>query len=563
MFMDILGESAALGGYFAIWKVVIFILLFGIWAWVGQWLDKDTLLVQTRQSFWNNLYVGTGSGAFLLWIILPTSFIVDVLLFLSIWVTLMIIYVMHRNVRVSRELRIFTAEHIRSILAREGKKEVKSRLVFVSSHGNKLPVPLRQEPEYAGHIAGERLVYEISNGRVSQVEMNPMGDNYQMLYVIDGVKGVAGEWTNLETEQAITYLKAVGGLEVKDRRKPQEGHFSVQLSEHRDCQWRIRTAGSTQGERMELERVEEAQTLKLESLGFNSNQLEAIKGIIAEPKGVVLVCGEQDSGISTTLYSMVLTHDAFIQNVASLEKKELLDMDNVSQRFTTDPTVEGKDYARQLQSVLRSDPDVVMVGFCEGSKMAQVGTKGAMDGKKLYFGLAAQSTFHGLQAWLNMVQKSEAVADTLLAVICQNLFRELCTECRVEYTPDKELLKKLNLPSNKIKEFYRPGEIEYDKRGRPIVCPVCQGTGYLGRTAIFETLFISDGLRELIRQDSPVNSIRAQCRKEEMLYLQEEALRRVIDGTTSIQEVLRVTTEKKNRPPAKKPDQANSGQAGK
>ena len=145
-----------------------------------------------------------------------------------------------------------------------------------------------------------------------------------------------------------------------------------------------------------------------------------------------------------------------------------------------------------------------------------------------------------------MVGRPEAVAETLLGVTNQRLLRKLCLECRQAYVPDAKLLRRLNLPVDKIKQFFRPGEVEYDKRGHPLVCEQCQGTGYYGRTGVFETLLLTEGLRKLIQENAPINAMREQYRKDKMLYLQEEALRKVIDGTTSIQEVLRVTTEKKS-----------------
>jgi type IV pilus assembly protein PilB len=185
-----------------------------------------------------------------------------------------------------------------------------------------------------------------------------------------------------------------------------------------------------------------------------------------------------------------------------------------------------------------------MVGFCEEPEMAKLSTQAARDGKKIYFALNASSTFHALQEWIKMVGNNDKVAETLLGITYQKLLRKLCKSCREAYTPDPNLLKKLNLPVEKIKQFYRPPKvIEYDKKGHPILCETCQGTGYYGRTAVLETIIMTDALRALIREKAPINSIRTQCRKDRMLYLQEQALRRVIDGTTSIQEVLRITSE--------------------
>ena len=549
MFNELVAEAGVRGSYLALWKIVIFLIIFGLWAWVGQWMDKDAPAARANRWFWNNIYLGTGALVMLLWMVLPAPFIVDLLMFLAVWLTVCITYVQHRNARVIREQRILTPEHIRYVLNREGKKKtVEARLVFVSAHKNDLPVPHRQDEEFGGYVAAEDLTHEFWSRRVRVAELIPTGENYQLRYVIDGVVGVVDGRNREETEQAISYLKAAAGMEVKERRRPQSGHFSTR-SGARTAEWKIQTAGSTRGEQLRLERIEEVRTMNLESLGLNAAQLKQVEQLVAKPKGIVLVCGTKGSGLTTTLYSMVRRHDAFIQNLHALELEPLTELDNITQHLVERGG--EKTAARQLQSVLRGDPDVVMVGFCDEAEMAQHGSRAAREGKKLYYGLSQPSTFHGLQAWLKLVNGNELVAETLLGLVSQRLIRKLCPECKLAYTPDAALLRRLNLQMSRITQFYRPGEIEYDKRGRPIVCEKCQGTGYYGRTGVFELLIITEELRELIRQNAPVNIMRAQSRKEKMLYLQEEALRNVIDGATSIQEVLRVTTDKAGKDAAR------------
>ena len=554
MVAEILGQAAPLGEYIAIWKIIIFILLFGLWAWVGQWIDHDAAAVRTKRQFWNYIYMGSGVFAFLMWFLLPAPFIVVCPLFIVVWSTVSITYVVHRNARVPRDKKILTPEHIRFVLSREGKKEIEARLTFISSNNNTLPAPIREDPEYSGYVTAENLVYDISTRRVSKAEGIPTGENYQMRYMIDGVVGNAGDQERVEMDGCISYLKAVGGLEVEDRRRPQTGQFAILMGQDR-IDWRIQTAGSTRGEKLVLELLEEQKTFGLDALGFNSNQLEKIQALVNESRGIVIVCGTKGCGQSTTLYSLIRCSDAFIQNVHTLELKTLTDLDNITQHIVEDGD-SAKNGARMLQSILRSDPDVVMVGFCNDPEMPKVGTRAVSEGKKLYFGIEAPSTFHALQSWLKMVEDNRRVSKTLLAILSQRLIRKLCPECRQAYQPDAALLKKLNLPADRIKQFFRPGEVEYTKKGVPILCPNCQGTGYFGRTAVFETLFITDGLRKLIRENAPINAIRAQYRKDKMLYLQEEAIRKVIDGTTSIQEVLRVTAEKPAQSGARKPTEA-------
>jgi len=125
-------------------------------------------------------------------------------------------------------------------------------------------------------------------------------------------------------------------------------------------------------------------------------------------------------------------------------------------------------------------------------------------------------------------------------LVAQRLIRLLCTECREAFRPDPETLKKLNLPAEKIERFYRPpSEQKMDRRGRPIVCSNCQGSGYFGRTGVFEVLPVDDNVRKLIAENAPIERIKALCRKHKMYYLQEEGLLKVIDGMTSMNEVLR------------------------
>ena len=541
----LLGAIDTAGGYLATWRVAVFAVLFLLWAWVGQWMDTDTGIVHTKRSFWNSLYISCGIGALALWFLLPTDiFIVQLLLFIVIWLTITVTYVVHRNARVPTKERVLTGEHIRFVLSREERaKTSDQRLVFISANENELPIPMRDEDEYMGYIIAEELVHDAWVRRVSHAEGTLQGDNYVFHYLIDGVVSKGMEQTREDTEPAINYLKAVAGLEVQDRRRPQSGKFWIVAEGGDKIEMRLSTAGSTRGEQVVIDKIEEARVFKMDALGFNSEQLAKMEEIVNGGSGVVLIGGEAGTGVTTSLYGIVRQHDAFIQNINSVEQEPLYDMDNITQNFvqkSSDP----KAAARQLQSVLRSDPDVVMIGFCDSKEMAQVATQAAT-GKRVYMVVKGGNTFECVRDWLGMVGNLERVAQTLMAVTCQKLVRQLCPECREAYTPDANLLKRLNLPANKIRQFYRPpAEFEYDKRGNPILCEYCQGAGYFGRTAVFETLFVTDTLRDLIRKNAPINTVRAQARKERMMYLQEQALRKVIDGTTSIQEVLRVTAKK-------------------
>ena len=193
-----------------------------------------------------------------------------------------------------------------------------------------------------------------------------------------------------------------------------------------------------------------------------------------------------------------------------------------------------------LQTVMRREPNIVMIGECEDRDTASLATRAAAEDRKIYLGLHAKDCFDALGKYLSLVGDNTLASKALLGVINQRLVRVLCTECREAFQPDSVTLKKLNLPFDKIERFYRPPtEKKVDRRGRPILCMNCQGSGYVGRVGVFELLLVDENVAKLIAEGAPTNRIKSQCRKNKMYYLQEEALLKVIDGTTSMDEILR------------------------
>ena len=188
-----------------------------------------------------------------------------------------------------------------------------------------------------------------------------------------------------------------------------------------------------------------------------------------------------------------------------------------------------------LEALQTSDAQV-----CEDAETAQIATRAASEHRKIYLGMRANDCFDALTQVVKMVNDNALLAKALVGVMNQRLIRKLCDQCREAYRPEAATLKKLNLPADKIERFYRPpAEPKVDKRGKEIICQKCHGTGYVGRTGLFELMTIDDTIRQMIAEGAPPSRIKAQCRKNKMYYLQEEALLKVIDGTTSMQEVLR------------------------
>jgi len=187
------------------------------------------------------------------------------------------------------------------------------------------------------------------------------------------------------------------------------------------------------------------------------------------------------------------------------------------------------------------------VSDCEDAETAQIACAAARDGKLIYITIKADSVIQGLGKWLKYVGNKTVAADTLLGMSNQRLVRKLCDECKQAYAPDKELFKKFNITAEKTKVLYRAGKVQYDKHGKPSTCEHCQGTGFYGRTAVFEIITLNDDLRTVIKQSKSLPEISSQFRRAKMLYLQEQILRKVIAGTVAINEMIRVLSTSKTK----------------
>jgi type IV pilus assembly protein PilB len=197
-----------------------------------------------------------------------------------------------------------------------------------------------------------------------------------------------------------------------------------------------------------------------------------------------------------------------------------------------------------LQTILRKGPDIVGVSDCEDAQTAQLASAAANDGRVVYVVMEADSVNEAMVKWLKFVGNNALVADTLTAVINQRLVRRLCEDCRQSYQPNPALFKKFNIPPEEAGTFYRPGEIEYDKHGKPVACEHCQGTGFFGRIGLFETIRVDDKLKEVIRKAKSSKEITSAVRRSGMLYMQEQSIKKVSAGVTSINEVIRSFAKK-------------------
>jgi type II secretory ATPase GspE/PulE/Tfp pilus assembly ATPase PilB-like protein len=330
-------------------------------------------------------------------------------------------------------------------------------------------------------------------------------------------------------ESIINIFKVLGAMDITEKRKSQDGSFRAQL-EKRLIDFRAATQGTREGEKISIRILDQANSVsKVEQLNMRKQMQDQLREVINQPHGLFLSCGPTGAGKSTTLYAALNELDAFQQNIITVEDPVEYKIANVTQIEVN--TKAGNTFGNSLRSILRQDPDVVMIGEIRDAETAKIACQAANTGHMVFSTVHANDTISALYRIIDLGVEAFLLSSALSAILGQRLVRKLCDDCKEKYAPKAELLKQAGLPADKVDAFYRPPT---NAEG---VCANCGGLGYRGRLGVFELLIITDRLRDMIRENAPVTAIKAEARKNGMLYMKEEGLRLVVKGLTSIQEL--------------------------
>jgi type IV pilus assembly protein PilB len=537
--LDLLAQVPPTDMYANPIKLAAIVLVFVLWAYFAQWADKDTVAVNTYRELWNLVQVGLGTTGLAVAILVP-NFLIGFPIMAVLLLGGMVAYVLHRNGLVKPEDTICTAAHLRRMREQGvfGKKkqvkEIKERVRLTAANRKVVLIPAEEE-EREQYRLTQDLLFDMLWRRAAVVDLVPLGQTTRITYQIDGLSTEREGLVRLEGEAIIHFLKTIGGLSLEERRKPQRGKIMASVGENR-YQVLVETAGSTAGEKLRLKVVGLEAKGKIPDLGFTPKQLETVRAVMDRPRGLVLLTAPAGLGLTTTVYSFVRSHDAFLQNIQMLEYEKELDMENVTQKVYV--PADDKTFTTDLQRMVRSDPDILVFPEIREKESAALIAQAAGEKIRMYVALKAEDVFDALRKWLGLVGDRAAAAKSLWMIANQRLVRKLCTECKQPYKPEAAMLKKLNMPADAV--LYRQPEAQFDKHGNPVVCQACQGTGYVGRAGVFDLLLFDDELREVLRTASSLSDVQSFALKRGGLGLQTQAIQKVLDGTTSIQEVVRV-----------------------
>jgi type II secretory ATPase GspE/PulE/Tfp pilus assembly ATPase PilB-like protein len=542
------------GFYYSLPKLLALLVVYFCWIRTCWWVGQDAAHLKLSAETWNLLTFGCGAlGLLVVWL-LPW-FWVSLAVLLALYLSSSLAYVNARNQTVRPQQRVLTGRHLaelaeRYLQLRLGPKDEEPEdkgpaITFIGKSFNQAEEDSKRVDRAAGsrgYKAAREMVYEAIGDRATDIHLEPTKDEMTVRYRVDGILQPAEPFDRAMGDAVINIFKVLGDLDITERRKPQDGSFSARVDD-RVVDFRVATAGSVVGEKMVMRILDKSQQIiDLTQLGMRDRLRDQIRGLVTQPHGMLIVCGPTGAGKSTTLYAGLNEIDRYQKNIITIENPVEYQMANVTQ-IEVNPKA-GKTFASELRSILRQDPDVILIGEVRDQETAEIACQAAQTGHMVFTTLHANDTVTALGRLIDLGVQPFMVASAVSALLGQRLVRLLCPECKVRYKPNPELLRKANLPVDKIKYFYRPPETPdegvLDANGRPTVCPQCGGTGYHGRTGIFELLVVTDPIRDLLRENPNLNAIRQEAVKNGMKHLQEDGLRQVIEGKTSIQELLRV-----------------------
>ncbi len=535
---DLLLAAIGYGGYISIFKFVIFLIMFFAWIPLLTWVFHDAKAIETKEVFWTTIILVSGAIGVIIWLVTPV-FIAGMLLYLIVVGGTSLAYVKQRNSSVMDFDKVLTVDHIKNLLVSKEKKLAHlKKYTFITANRNEIPIPEPRTPDFFGYKTSHEILSDALWRRASSIAFSPTPQDYNIAYYVDGSILKQPSIGREQMKYFICFIKNLADLDIKEKRKPQKGTFKVAEGENY-TEWEVTTAGSTAGEQVRLKEISHEELPRLNEIGLMPEQYEQLARFNEIKQGVYIISGPAKSGITITLYAFLRNHDAFINHINTLERQASHNLPNITQNSFSLSDTGTTTFAKKLQTVVRTGPDVVGIGECEDADTAQAACTAAADGKLVYVTLKADSVIQALAKWLKFVGDRNLAAGTLLGISNQRLVRILCDECKQAYTPDKELLKKFNISAEKTKVLYRAGKVIYDKRGKASTCEKCQGTGHFGRTGVFEMITLNNELRKTLMQTRSLPEIGMQFRRAKMLYLQEQILRRVISGKVTINEMIR------------------------
>lgn len=385
------------------------------------------------------------------------------------------------------------------------------------------------------------LVRDAYEAGASDIHLESTRYGVETRFRIDGVLVPAQPPAPGLGRAVISRVKLLADLDIAERRRPQDGRIRVRMEE-RELDLRVSTVSTIFGESVVLRLLERGgRPIALADLGLPGSLLDTITLLAKKPHGMVLATGPTGAGKTTTLYAMLGLRDSTREKIITLEDPIEYALEGVVQVPIHEQA--GVTFASMLRSILRQDPDVIMIGEMRDATTAELAIRAALTGHLVFSTLHTNDAVGAIARLIDLGVPSFLVGATLDGVLAQRLVRRICDACRQPYTPDPEVLRMLEGSTAENSTLRDLGPIRGAQLTRGGGCSECRGTGYRGRVGIFELLVVTRDLREAIARGARSSELRELALRDGMMSLRSDGLAKVVAGLTTIEEVLRVTAD--------------------
>ena len=398
-----------------------------------------------------------------------------------------------------------------------------------------------EDLEHLKDLASEAPVIKMVNlimqraieTRASDIHIEPFEQTLKVRLRVDGVLKEIDAPSVKSTAAVISRIKIMAKLNIAERRLPQDGRIKVQML-GKELDLRVSTIPTMYGESVVIRLLDkESVVFDFASLGFEGRHLQQFLDVLALPHGIILITGPTGSGKSTTMYAALKVLNTSERKIITVEDPVEYQMEGVNQ-IQAKPQI-GLTFASALRSIVRQDPDVIMIGEMRDLETARIAVQSALTGHLVLSTLHTNDAAGGVTRLLDMGLEEYLLTSTVNGILAQRLVRKLCPDCKQSYQATPELIKEMRL-----RRFVPEGNITLYK---PIGCASCGGMGYRGRLAIIEFLQMTDPIRKLIMAHEEAGVIQKLAIEEGMSTMFENGLTKAVQGVTTIEEVMRVTSE--------------------
>ncbi|MBI1911416.1 MAG: type II secretion system ATPase GspE [Deltaproteobacteria bacterium] len=371
------------------------------------------------------------------------------------------------------------------------------------------------------------LLFQAVKDRASDIHIEPYEKEVEVRFRVDGVLyPVLTPPKNIQ-DALVSRVKIISGLDIAEKRLPQDGKIRL-LVAGKDIYVRVSIIPTSYGERIVLRLLDrKSEIIALDSIGLNPEQVAAFEGLLTRNNGIILVTGPTGSGKTTTLYSAISSINSTRRNIITVEDPVEYQLKGIGQ-VHVNPKI-GLTFANGLRSILRQDPDVIMIGEIRDRETAEIAIQASLTGHLVLSTLHTNDTASAVTRLVDMGIEPFLVASSLSGVLAQRLVRVLCPHCKAPYTPTDE----------ETRQFKTPPPLLWKAQG----CEKCFKTGYHGRTGIFEFLIPGTEMRPLILKNQDADTIKKYAATRGMKTMMEDGIEKAACGITSLEEVLRVTKD--------------------